>query len=146
LGNITSSRQQIFGIDETFEVAITVWGDPLNTGAYAPYTDYITKPKFVIAKQPFGSTPPSAPKSLPAGKEIVEVTPLNGYFPSHYKFVKNHSLGFERSFFRGSQQTTATTPDGLSPVETITTNPNILKVADTGRGSGEPILEVDWWN
>jgi len=28
-------------------------------------------------------------------------------------------------------------------VETFTTNPNILRVADTGRGSGEPILEVD---
>jgi hypothetical protein len=30
-------------------------------------------------------------------------------------------------------------------VETFTTNPNILRVADTGRGSGEPILEVDWF-
>jgi hypothetical protein len=29
-------------------------------------------------------------------------------------------------------------------VETFTTNPNILRVAKTGRGSGEPILEVDW--
>jgi len=48
-----------------------------------------------------------------------------------------------RSFWKGSQQTAATTPDGLSPVETFTTNPNILRVAKTGRGSGEPILEVD---
>jgi hypothetical protein len=48
-----------------------------------------------------------------------------------------------RSFWKGSQQTAATTPDGLDPVETFTTNPNILKVAKTGRGSGEPILEVD---
>ena len=142
-GTITSSRQQIYGVDETYQEAITVWGDPFNAGAYTPYTDYITKPKFVIVQQPFGSTPPSAPKNLRGGKAIVEVTPLNGYFPSHYKFVKNHSLGFERSFFKGSQQTVATTPDGLSPVETFTTNPNILKVADTGRGSGEPILEVD---
>ena len=48
-----------------------------------------------------------------------------------------------RSFWQGSLQTVATTPDGLDPVETFTTNPNILKVAKTGRGSGEPILEVD---
>jgi hypothetical protein len=29
-------------------------------------------------------------------------------------------------------------------VETFTTNPNILRVAKTGRSSGEPILEVNW--
>jgi hypothetical protein len=47
------------------------------------------------------------------------------------------------SFFDGSKQTELTTPDGLPPVETFTTNPNILRVASTGRGSGEPILQVD---
>jgi hypothetical protein len=47
------------------------------------------------------------------------------------------------SFFKGSKQTASTTPDGLPPVESFTTNPNILRVAKTGRGSGEPILEVD---
>jgi hypothetical protein len=49
----------------------------------------------------------------------------------------------KNSFFEGSKQSADTTPDGLSPVEIFTTNPNILRVADTGRGSGEPILEVD---
>ena len=53
------------------------------------------------------------------------------------------STGLERSYFIGSQQTATTTPDGLPAVETFTTNPNILRVAKTGRGSGEPILEVD---
>ena len=48
-----------------------------------------------------------------------------------------------RSYFNGSLQTAETTPDGLDPVEIFTTNPNILRVAKTGRGSGEPILEVD---
>jgi hypothetical protein len=28
---------------------------------------------------------------------------------------------------------------------TFTTNPNTLKVSNTGRGSGEPILEVNWF-
>jgi hypothetical protein len=68
---------------------------------------------------------------------------LNGYFPTHYKYKNNLGEGMIRSFWQGSLQTAATTPDGLDPVETFTTNPNILKVAKTGRGSGEPILEVD---
>jgi hypothetical protein len=77
------------------------------------------------------------------GPSIVQVTSLNGYFPTHYKFVNNLSEGMQRSFWKGSKQTTLTTPDGLPPVETFNTNANILRVAKTGRGSGEPILEVD---
>ena len=42
-----------------------------------------------------------------------------------------------------SIQTARTTLDGKSPIETFCTNPNILKVSDTSRGAGEPILEVD---
>ena len=49
----------------------------------------------------------------------------------------------ENSFFNGSVQTSKTTLDGGSPVQTFTTNPNTLRVSDSGRGSGEPILEVD---
>ena len=41
------------------------------------------------------------------------------------------------------QNKQATTLDGGSPVQTFTTNPNTLRVSDSGRGSGEPILEVD---
>jgi hypothetical protein len=74
---------------------------------------------------------------------VVEVQSVNGYLPSHYKFKNNLTEGMQRSFWKGSQQTAATTPDGLDPVEIFTTNPNILRVAKTGRGSGEPILEVD---
>jgi len=82
--------------------------------------------------------------SIPTvGNNIVEVTPLNGYFPTHYRYKNNLPQGLIYSFFVGSQQTATTTPDGLEPVETFTTNPNILRVANTGRGSGEPILEVD---
>jgi hypothetical protein len=73
----------------------------------------------------------------------VKVHALNGYLTTHYKFVSNLSEGLKRSYFMGSQQTPLTTPDGLGAVETFTTNPNILRVAKTGRGSGEPILEVD---
>jgi hypothetical protein len=81
--------------------------------------------------------------SVSTGGNIVEASKLNGYFPTHYIFKNNLAEGLKRSFWQGSIQTTATTPDGLDPVETFTTNPNILRVAKTGRGSGEPILEVD---
>jgi len=33
--------------------------------------------------------------------------------------------------------------DGSSPVQSFTTNPNTLRVNESGRGSGEPILEVE---
>ena len=78
---------------------------------------------------------------IAVGGNIVEAVEVNGYIPYHYKYTNNLSTGLERSYFKGSKQTAATTPDGLSPVETFTTNPNILRVAATGRGSGEPILE-----
>ena len=142
-GNLLVNRQQIYGVYGTEKLPITIWGDPFNAGAYAPYTDYRIVPTFVIAREDYPYNGPNRPRNLPGGKTIDSKEGLNGYFPSHYKFVKNHSEGFERSFFKGSKQTIDTTVDGLSPVETFTTNPNILKVADTGRGSGEPILEVD---
>jgi hypothetical protein len=81
--------------------------------------------------------------SVSIGNDITQVTAINGYLPTHYKFVNGLGEGLQRTFWKGSQQTALTTPDGLSPVETFTTNPNILRVAKTGRGSGEPILEVD---
>ena len=95
----------------------------------------VTSYNYKITKLPLGST-------LSTGGNVVEITKLNGYFPTHYRYVSNLSEGLQRSYFKGSLQTAATTPDGLDPVETFTTNPNILKVANTGRGSGEPILEV----
>jgi hypothetical protein len=52
-------------------------------------------------------------------------------------------VGLENSFFIGSKQTSLTTLDGTSPVEVFVTNPNRLRVSPAGRGSGEPILEVD---
>ena len=79
----------------------------------------------------------------PSGGNIVSATPLNGYFPSHYRNVGDLTTGLENSYFKGSKQTQLTTLDGGSPVVTFTTNPNTLRVNDTGRGSGEPILIVE---
>ena len=49
----------------------------------------------------------------------------------------------ENSFFNGCKQTQVTTIDGGPTFETFVTNPNTLKVSDSGRGSGEPILDVE---
>ena len=140
-GNETSSRQQIYLVKERYteKVEEQTGGWPKNSDSVIPSFELVDKERirYKITKIPFGGSEPTV------GGNILEVTPLNGYFPSHYKFKNNLSEGLRRSFFKGSTQTESTTPDGLPPVEILTTNPNILRVADTGRGSGEPILIVD---
>ena len=74
---------------------------------------------------------------------IVQVTPLNGYLPTHHRNTSDLTTGLENSYFKGCKQTQATTLDGAPPVEIFTTNPNTLKVSDSGRGSGEPIIEIE---
>jgi len=102
-----------------------------------------TKHRFKVNILPFTGSDGNEMSSSVAGN-IVEATPLNGYLPTHYANVGDLTSGMENSFFNGSKQTSATTLDGGSPVQTFTTNPNTLRVSDSGRGSGEPILEVDW--
>jgi hypothetical protein len=139
-GNLTGSRQQIYLIKESYveKVPTQIGGYPRTASGPVIYEDVdVTKNEYKVTKLPYGSSDPIV------GNNVVEVTPLNGYFSTHYRYVNNLSQGMRDSYYEGSQQTAATTPDGLSPVETFTTNPNILRVADTGRGSGEPILEVD---
>jgi len=140
-GNVTSSRKLIFSTKEQYIEKISVQTKGYPATSNNEQVEYelqdVTKTRRKVTILPIGSTPPSV------GNDITEVIPLNGYFPTHYRYKNNLSEGLQKSFFKGSQQTQDTTPDGLSPVETFTTNPNILRVADTGRGSGEPILEVD---
>lgn len=138
----TGSRSSVFLVKEEYtnKISTQLAGWPVNgsmPGDQVYYEDVIvTKNKFKVSILPFSG-------SIAIGNSVVEVTALNGYFPSHYKFVNNSSEGIQRSFWKGSLQTSGSTPDGLSAVETFTTNPNILRVAKTGRGSGEPILQVD---
>ena len=93
-----------------------------------------------VQKVTFTSISGSAPAVTGS---ITAVTPLEGNLPSHYIYVKDTSLGIENSFFNGCKQTQATTIDGGPAFETFVTNPNTLKVSDSGRGSGEPILDVE---
>jgi len=140
-GNVTSSRKLIFSTKEQYIEKISVqtkgWPATSNNEQVEYELQDVTKTRSKVTILPIGSTPPSV------GNDITEVIPLNGYFSTHYRYKNNLSQGLKNSFFEGSKQSADTTPDGLSPVETFTTNPNILRVADTGRGSGEPILEVD---
>ena len=140
-GNLetTGSRVSAFLVKEikTRKQKVQTGGYPTTTSGPVTFGTISTSyEKFSVSILPFSG-------SISLGNEIVQVTPINGYLPTHYKFVNGLGEGLQRSYFKGSQQTAATTPDGLSPVETFTTNPNILRVAKTGRGSGEPILEVD---
>lgn len=74
--------------------------------------------------------------------EVVAVESLDGGFAG---YAYNHELptGLKRSFDEGSKVTNKNTIDGGPAVQTFTTNPNTLKVNESGRGSGEPILIVD---
>ena len=140
-GNRFVTREQIYLIKEQYieKIKVQTKGWPATTtNEQVEYElQDVTKFRYRVSRVGVGQSIPTI------GNDVVEVTPLNGYFPTHYRYKNNLSEGLQKSFFKGSQQTQNTTPDGLPPVETFTTNPNILRVADTGRGSGEPILEVD---
>lgn len=140
-GNLetTGSRVSAFLVKETKakKQKVQTGGYPATTSGPIKYSTITTYyDKYSVSLLPFSG-------SISIGNDITEVVAINGYLPTHYKFVNGLGEGLQRSFWKGSQQTLATTPDGLSPVETFTTNPNILRVAKTGRGSGEPILIVD---
>ena len=138
----TGSRKSVFLVKEqyTTKVSTQTKGWPVNgapVGEQVLYEDVTnTKYRYKVSVLPFSG-------SISIGNQTTEVIALDGYFPTHYKFVNNLSKGLRDSYFNGSLQTAATTPDGLDPVEIFTTNPNILRVAKTGRGSGEPILIVE---
>ena len=147
-GNITTSRQIINLVEKQYSqnVLTQIAGYPTNGAQPGDQVIYdtiqITKTKYEVSLIPFFTASYGVPYQPSVGGTTVSVTPLNGYFPSHYRYKQTLSEGLLRSYYKGSKQDTTTTPDGLDPVQTFTTNPNILRVAKTGRGSGEPILEV----
>jgi hypothetical protein len=140
--NYTESRANVYLVEsERIKNVLTqVSGYPRAGAAADEQVEYALVPtpfkEYVVSLLPY-------PDTLSVGGNITNVTPLRGYFPTHYKYKNNLYEGLQRSFYKGSVQSSTTTPDGLSAVETFTTNPNILRVANTGRGSGEPILIVD---
>ena len=138
--NFVKERVKVFLINESYTVDVpeNISADSSQGRQFVTQTKYRKK----VSVLPFTGSD-GLETNTPSGDNIVSATPLNGYFPSHYRNVGDLTTGLENSFFNGSKQTSATTLDGGSPVQTFTTNPNTLRVSDSGRGSGEPILEVD---
>ena len=142
----TGSRKNIFLIKQQYTQKINTQteGYPATPYGQVKYEKIaVTKYRYKVGILPFITGSYGVPFFPSASGDLVEITPLNGYFPTHYIYKNNLGEGMQRSFWKGSIQNSTTTPDGLDPIETFTTNPNILRVAKTGRGSGEPILEVD---
>jgi len=139
--NFVKERVKVYLLKEQFtqDVPENIDANDSSLGTQLVST---TKHRFKVNILPFTGSDGNETSSSVAG-DVVEVTALNGYFPTHYSNVGDLTSGMENSFFNGSKQTSATTLDGGSPVQTFTTNPNTLRVSDAGRGSGEPILEVD---
>ena len=118
-----------------YKVVVNGQGDPRGGMILTSSVYYETK----LNIQPF-----SGSKVINAGTgSIVEVIPLSGYLPTHFRNTSDLTRGLENSFFRGSKNTAATTLDGSPPVETFNTNPNTLRVNKAGRDASEPILEVE---
>jgi hypothetical protein len=140
-GHHEQQRVQVYRVQESSVINVPEninYSDSSLGTHLVPQTVY----KYRVTTIPFpeGSTPATPPS---VGGSITEVIALDGYFPSHYRYTGDASTGMERSFSLGSKQTALTTLDSGPAWETFITNPNVLKVSDTGRGSGEPILEVD---
>lgn len=130
---VTEEKERIV---QKFAITASVngLGDP--RGGYVSDIQTYTETRLNI--QPF-----DAPTSPTVGGNVIEVKNVNGYLPTHNKFTSDLTIGLQNSFFKGSKNTSATTLDGSSPIETFTSNPNTLRVNKTGRDSSEPILEVE---
>ena len=142
-GRRVKERIKVNLVKEEKTRKINVWnvitpdrkGDPRG-GMHAELETYYETKLYI---QPYsGST------TITAGKNnIVQVTAVDGYLPTHYRNTSDLTTGLQNSFFRGSKNTAATTLDGSSPVETFISNPTTLTVNKTGRNTAEPILEVE---
>jgi len=139
--NIVKDRVKVFLLKQSYTEDVPKNINSLDS-SMGTELETITKYRHKVSILPWtGSNGLESP--TPSSGDIVTATPLNGYFPTHYRNTTDLTTGLENSFFNGSKQTQSTTLDGGAPVQTFTTNPNTLRVSDAGRGSGEPILEVD---
>jgi len=138
-GNIVKDRVKVFKVKESYEDTerVQVSGYPTGSGLVTYEVRNVTRYKDFVTILPWDGA------DIEEGGNIVEATPLNGHFSTHYRNVEDLTTGLENSYFNGSKQTQQTTLDGGPAWEIFTTNPNTLRVSDSGRGSGEPILEVD---
>ena len=146
-GNIVKDRIKVYLVKESYTEMVPTISGSVGGNYYrlsVPVDEEITKYKYKVNILPFSGSDGNESKLAFTGSlDYVSHESLDGYFPTHYRNVGDLTTGLENSFFNGAKQTRETTLDGGLPVQTFTTNPNTLRVSDTGRGSGEPILEVD---
>ena len=140
--NFVRERSKVFLIKESYTVDVP---QNINSNDSSLGTELVSQTRYrhFINILPFTGSNGSESTDPTVTGNVVEVKPLNGALASHYINTGDLTTGLENSYFNGSKQTAATTLDGSSPIQTFTTNPNTLKVNDGGRGSGEPILEVE---
>jgi len=142
-GGVSKERVLVSVLKEKKERSFTYYqqgDDPRSGELNGTEVYYETR----VNIQPFYQPGTAIPSVLPTTNErIVEVLPVNGYLPTHYKNTSDLTHGLENSYWRGCKNTAATTLDGTPPVEVFATNPNTLKVNKAGRDASEPILEVE---
>ena len=143
-GQLIKERKQVWIVTEQY-TQIEKQAIPGTGTKSADGTRWIKEPLYrdvevvrtrkVVVFNEIGDPAPSGANILSA----VAATSNGGRLPGGNLGDKYGKRGWKNP----SIQTSLTTLDGRSPVETFCTNPNILKVSDTARGKGEPILEVD---
>jgi hypothetical protein len=150
-GNRVRDRVKVYLLTEQYTELVPNSSGSVKSGSEDIYSELVPPPLENVTKYrtkvnilPFtGSNGLETQLRFTGSVNYFTHEPLDGYFPSHYRYVGDLPTGLQNSYFNGSKQTSLTTLDGGSSVQTFTTNPNTLRVTDTGRGSGEPILEVD---
>jgi len=152
-GNKVKDRVKVYLLTEQYTELVPTTSGSVSGSYYrlsVPYFEEVTKYRTKVNILPFLNSSGSETELLFTGSEnYFTHIALNGYFPTHYRNVGDLTTGLQNSYYNGSRfkrdEITGewNTLDGSSPVVTFTTNPNTLRVTDTGRGSGEPILEVD---
>ena len=138
-GNLIKEHKQVFIVEESFTIKIPKLINR-NDPSLGYEDEIVTKTRKVVVFADIGDNGPTV------GGNILSVTRVNSNGGKLIGQLGASNLGQKysgRGFRFPSLQNGNTTLDGRSPVETFCTNPNILKVSDTGRGAGEPILEVD---
>jgi hypothetical protein len=138
-GNLIKEHKQVFIVEESYTITIPKLINR-NDPSLGYEDEIVTKTRKVVVFADIGDNGPTV------GGNTLSVTRANSNGGKLIGQLGSSNLGQKysgRGFRFPSLQNENTTLDGRSPVETFCTNPNILKVSDTSRGAGEPILEVD---
>ena len=143
-GNLIKEHKQVFAVTDTFTIKEPqlVNTNPIGsrlTKDQSIYEDVdVTKTRKYIVFADIGDNGPQVGQKGKFGT-IIAVERVNSNGGKLIGQLGASNLGQKysgRGFKFPARQTSTTTLDGKSPIETFCTNPNILKVSDTSRGAG----------